>query len=103
MGVKAKADPVFFISLVGVDQHGRVDDHEHIFDIYTKSYDFLGHDVKVISAQDLRNFYEANYEGDDREGARIPNCYSLADFFVHQHPNGHYFFDECPFVRSERK
>ena len=50
MGSKPKADPVFFISLVGVkERSGIVDDHEHIFDIYTKEYDFDDSDVEVKS------------------------------------------------------
>ena len=73
MGAKLKADSVFFISLVGLDEDGLgfVDEYEHIFDIYTKNYDFLGSDVKVISAQDLWEFYEKNNrrldEGKSRE------------------------------------
>ena len=33
-------NPVFFISLVGVDENGFVDEHERIFDLYTELYDF---------------------------------------------------------------
>ena len=40
-GIKPKADPVFFISLVGTDREGTVDDHEHIFDIYTSIHTFM--------------------------------------------------------------
>ena len=51
--LKQNPAPVFFISLVGVDREGFVDVHEHIFDIYTKLYDFHGSNVNVKSAQDL--------------------------------------------------
>ena len=50
VGLKFKADAVFFISLVGVNQLGIADPDEYIFDIYTKAYDFNGSDVKVVCA-----------------------------------------------------
>lgn len=100
MGSKPKADPVFFISLVGVDERGFVDKHEHIFDIYTKAFDFLGHDAEVKSAQDLWDFYEANHNGADKEEIDI---YTTAEYFVEQHSNGHYVFDECPFRPNKGK
>ena len=93
MGSMPKAD-VYFISLVGVNEEGFVDEHEHIFDIYTKSYDFLGHDVKVKSAQDLWDFYEANHTGADRKKIDV---YTAAEYFVEKHSNGHFVVDECPF------
>ena len=58
--LKAKADPVFFISMVGVDDEGKVDEYEYLFDIFTKLYDFDRSNVQVISAQDLWNFYLEN-------------------------------------------
>ena len=70
-----------------------MDEDEHIFDIYTKAYDFLGHDVKVKSAQDLWDFYEANHKGSVR---RKIDIYTIAEYFVEQHSNGHYVVDECP-------
>ena len=104
-GLKSKADPVFFISLVGIcdkydktgmlKKEGIVDEDEHIFDIYTKTYDFLGSDVQVISAQDLWAFYESKHYGADRKQADI---FILVEFFVQSHPNGHYVLDECPFL-----
>ena len=48
--------------MVGADEEGYVDEHEHIFDLYTKLYDFQGTNVKVISAQDLRDFYESKHK-----------------------------------------
>ena len=92
--LKPNPDPVFFVSLVGVDERGIIDENEHIFDIYTRLYDFLGCDVKVISAQDLWDFYESKHKGADRQTVDI---YKAAEFFVKQHPNGHYVVDECPF------
>ena len=96
-GMKLKADPVFFISLTGLDKgrRGLVDEYEHIFDIFTKEYDFLGSDVKVISAQDLWDFYEKCHDGADE---KMINIYRLAEFFVEKHCNGHFVFDECPFI-----
>ena len=95
MGVKDKADPVFFISMVGVNRGGYVDDYQHIFDVYTKMYDFLGTSVQVKSAQDLWAFYEERTPGADKEKIRI---YELVEFFVRHHSNGHFLLDECPFV-----
>ena len=95
IGSKPKADSVFFVSLVGVDEKGNVDKHEHIFDIYTKGYDFLGHDVKVLSAQDLWKFYKKRHMFASRKKV---NIYRVAEFFVKKHRNGHYVFDECPFL-----
>ena len=92
--LKSNPDPVFFMSLVGVNGKGIIDEDEHIFDIYTKLYHFLGCDVKVKSAQDLWDFYESKHKGADRKEVDI---YRAAEFFVEQHPNGHYVVDECPF------
>jgi len=91
-------DPVFFMSFVGVDSKGFVKEHEHIFDIYTKLYDFVGCDVKVISAQDLWDFYESKHPGADKKKTDV---YTMAEFFVDQHSNGHFIVDECPFKRGE--
>ena len=91
-------DPVFFMSFVGVDEYGFVKEHEHIFDIYTKEYDFLGCDVQVISAQDLWSFYKSKYPRADREKMDV---YTMAEFFVDQHSNGHFVVDECPFKATE--
>ena len=92
--MKLNPDPVFFMSFVGVDERGFVKEHEHIFDIYTKEYDFLGCDVKVISAQDLWDFYKSKHPAADRSEIDV---YTMAEFFVDQHSNGHFVVDECPF------
>lgn len=89
--------PVFFISLVGVDEFGRVEEHEYIFDIFTKEYDFQNIDVKVLSAQDLWKFYQSKNEGADREHTDI---YMLVEYFVRFHPNSHFVLDECPFIKK---
>lgn len=85
-GSKLKADPVFFILLVGADALGIVEQDEYIFDIYTKLYDFHESHVIVISAQDLWAFYESNNKRAKREDVDI---YFLAEFFIRHHPNGH--------------
>ena len=85
------------MSLVGVNELGFVDEHEHIFDIYTKEYDFLGCDVKMMSTQDLWKFYESKHSGTDR--AKI-DVYIMAEYFVEEHSNGHFVVDECPFIRK---
>ena len=92
--LKLNPDPVFFMSLVGVDARGFVEEHEHVFDIYTKEYDFLGCDVKVIGAQDLWHFYKSKHSGAEREEIDV---YTMAEFFVEKHSNGHFVVDECPF------
>ena len=99
-------EPVFFISLVGVDRKGFVEEHEHIFDIYTKEYDFIGSNVKAVSAQDLRNFYTKHHKiatfCNFLRGREV-NVYTMAEFFVDQHPNGHFVVDECPFLEASGK
>ena len=95
--LKLNPDPVFFMSFVGVDSKGFVEEHEHIFDIYTKEYDFLGCDVKVISAQDLWDFYKSKHPGADKKKIDV---YTMAEFFVDKHSNGHFVVDECPFERK---
>ena len=83
-----------------MSEYGNVEEHEHIFDIYTKLYDYiLGSDVKVISAQDLWKFYESKHKGTDRSKIDV---YKVAEFFVDQHPNGHYVIDECPFKTNSK-
>ena len=95
--LKQNPDPVFFISLVGVDNEGNVDEYEHIFDVYTKNYDFLGSNVKVLSAQDLRDFYKSRHQG------KVADVYQMAEFFVEEHSNGHFIVDECPFTKRPSK
>ena len=104
--LKQNPDPVFFISLVGVDKKGNVDQdehiynvgkYEHIFDIYTKWYDFVGSNVKVLSAQDLRDFYKSKHQG------KVADVYQMAEFFVDEHSNGHFILDECPFKYGKGK
>ena len=100
MGLKLKADPVFFLSLVGVDKYGIVDDYEHIFDIYTRFYDFDSSDVHFQSVQDLFNFYESKNQGSDKGSVDI---YTLVEYFVKHHPNGHFVLDEVPFLLKKRE
>ena len=85
--------------MVGVDVNGVVDDHEHIFDIYTRTYDFMGHEVHVINAQDLWKFYKSKhwYKWNNRKKI---NIYKLVQYFIRHHPNGHFVLDECPFIRN---
>ena len=97
--LKLNPDPVFFMSLVGVNPAGFVEEHEHIFDIYTKEYDFLGCDVQVISAQDLWNFYRSKHSLSEADRKKI-DVYTMAEFFVDRHSNGHFVVDECPFQEN---
>ena len=55
----SKPRPVYFISLVGVNRRGNVEDDEYIYDMYTKLYDFSGLNVEVLSAQDLLVSYQS--------------------------------------------
>ena len=96
VGSKTKANPVFFISLVGANSlKGFVDKDEYIFDIFTKEYDFQGSNVKVVSAQDLCTFYESKNEGADHLEVDI---YFLVEYFIQHHLDGHFVLDECPFL-----
>ena len=99
-GSKSIADPVFFISMVGVHKKGFPEKYEYIFDIYTKNYDFLGSKVQVISAQDLWTFYESKNKGADR---RHFDIYFLIEYFVKHHPNGNFILDEFPIMTSACK
>ena len=97
-GLKTKADPVFFISMVGVDENGMVDENQRIFDVYTKLYDFVGVDVQVLSAQDLLKFYASRNKKFERNKIDI---YTLVEYFILMHPNGHYVLDECPILNRK--
>ena len=97
-GLKLKADPVFFISLVGVTKRGIVAENEYIFNIYTKLYDFYGSHVIAVSAQDLLAFYDSKNKGAKREDVDI---YFLVEFFIQHHSNGHFILDECCFLQPE--
>ena len=99
MGLKPKAVPVFFISLVGADFRGDVQKEEGIYDIYTKEYDFKDSAVMVKSAQDLWDDYAQN-NGSDRKSIDI---YALVEHFVQQHPDAHFILDECPFLLGRGK
>ena len=94
MGLKSKADPVYFISMFS-DRGGQIDDYERIFDIYTRAYDFLGTDVKVITPQDLWTFYKSKNKEATKGSVKI---YELVLFFIQHHATGHYIIDECPIL-----
>ena len=102
-----KPRPVYFISLVGVAKHGKVDDDEHIFDLYTKLYDFDGADVEVLSAQDLLSFYQRQniLQRMRRRYRNVTNTdiYSLVKLFIQSNPDGHFILDECPFLANGSK
>ena len=97
-GLKSNADTSVFISMVGVDKYGIVDEHEHLFDIFTKLYDFYGSSVHVLSAQDLWSFYQSKKKGANREDVDI---YTLVEFFIQHHANGNFVLDECPFLLTK--
>ena len=87
-----------------MDRKGFVEEHEHIFDIYTKEYDFFGSNVKVISAQDLRDFYKKHHKIQTFSNSfprKKVDIYTMTKFFVEQHSNGHFVVDECPFTENE--
>ena len=98
MGLKSKAGPVFFLSLVGVNKRGFVDEYEYIFDLFTKIYDFQGSNVQVISAHDLWAFYESKNKGANRVDVDV---FILVEYFVQNHANGHFIIDECPLLPRE--
>ena len=111
-GDKIKADPVFYISLVGVDHWGKVEEDEHIFDILTKDYDFIDTDVKVLSAQDLLKFYNSTsgrvnkfkqWLGIENRGYKSRKIYNLVQFFIENNPDGHFIIDECPVLARQGK
>lgn len=91
--------------MVGV--HGL--NHEHIFDIFTKLYDFSGTNIQVISAQDLWKFYKKkqlkifNPRTWKKADKKKVNIYQLVEFFILHHPSAHYILDECPLLTSSGK
>ena len=95
--MKPNAGHVYFISMVGVDSYGSVEEFEYIFDIYTKEYDFRGYDVTVISAQDLWEFYASKNK---RSRIKDVKIYFLVEYFVRHHPDGHFIVDECPLLKE---
>ena len=97
VGSKERANPVYFISLVGVNEFGIVEKDEYIFDIYTKTYEFHGSNVKVVSAPDLWVFYQSQNKGADRLKVDI---YCLVEYFAQHRLNGHFVLDECPFLMA---
>lgn len=99
-GDKIIADPVFYISLVGVDHRGFVEEDEYIFDIYTKLYDFVGTDVKVKSAQDMWEYYDQHHKKRRYQRNKI-DIYTLIKFFIKNNPNGHFIIDECPMIGED--
>ena len=115
MGLKSKAVPVFFLSLVGVDEVGKVDDPESIFDIYSKTFEFLTSDVTFMSAQDLKAYYDfQNNVSDSYNVSKCLQCeqevytrsrkqgiYTLVEYFVKNHPDAHYVLDEVPFLTGK--
>ena len=117
--------------MAGVHEDGSIDEHEYIFDIYTKEYDFQSYDVKAKSMQDIKSYvianwnkYKARYRGEidklekewierNRRGERLEemygfirkkiDVYSSLKFFVSHHSNGHYVFDECPITQKSSR
>ena len=88
--------------LVGVEEYGKgiLDDDEHIYDIYTREYDFNDSDVEFKSSQDLWDWYESQKSGSDKEDVDI---YQLVEEFVKHHPHANFILDECPFLRGKCK
>ena len=122
---------VYFISLVGVGRDGNVDVVEYIYDVYTKLYDFLSTDVKILSAQDLWNIYQKQHtkqrEIEEPKGivkriVKAMSCrrehgslindgticskdvdiYQLVESFIKNNSDGHFIIDECPFIKQGR-
>ena len=110
--------PVYFISLVGVDKLGEISRFEHIYDVYTKLYDFVSTDVIVLSAQDLWRIYQERKQHEQPTGilkriVKSMSCgtkhnetfyleddeiYSVVESFIKNNANGHFIIDECPFI-----
>ena len=115
LGFKPKATPVFFISLVGANKKGDVEEDEYLFDIYTKEYDFLGTNVQVKSAQYIRDYMKNQEEQASSvftKSMRKFRCigmkeqgdiYSLIERFIKLNPDAHYVLDEVPFLGNDSK
>ena len=92
-----------------MDKTGIVEEDEHIFDILTKDYDFIDNDAKVLSAQDLLEFYNSHpgrlrkfkqWLGIEKRQDTSINIYTLVKFFMKNNPDGHFIIDECPILCS---
>ena len=85
--------------MVGTNGRGIVDEYEHIFDIYTKLYDFKSSDVHIKSAQDILEYYQANNKGNDIKNIDV---YTLVEYFVQKHPDAHFVLDEVPLLKPDK-
>ena len=77
-----------------MDEYGKVEKDEHIFDILTKLYDFNDTDVEVLSAQDLLKFYQGWQKITPND-----DIYTFVEFFMKNHSEGHFIIDECPILK----
>ena len=90
--------PFSFLVLVVVSKYGKMEDYEHIFDIYSKQCDFKSSNEIIKSVQCLWEFSDCQNDSDEEEKIDI---YTLVDYFLLNHRNGHCILDEVPFLRSE--
>ena len=80
---------------------GNILNDEHIFDLYTKWYDFWGSTVEVKSAQDLYTYCSELTKNEKRLTKQKWDIYSLVEKFMEHHPHAHYVLDEVPFLRPK--
>ena len=79
-------------------QISNLDANTSFFDWYTKEYAFVGTNVEVLSAQDLRKFYDQHHQPSMWQKFKRIDIYTLVEFFVERNSNGHFIIDECPIL-----
>ena len=58
------------------------------------------HGVNFLSAQDLKCFHDAN--ANDGSSKQL-NIYELVQYFMKHYPDGYYFLDEVPLLKTGMK
>ena len=90
---------MYFISLVSCDVFGKPNKTRGIFDILTAWFEFhwTKTDVQFLDAQYLKKYYTEH----PRKGqVKDPNVYQVSEYFMADHPDSHFIFDEVPILDS---
>ena len=105
-GVKESTDdrPVYFLSLVGTDAGDRYGkgiprSANYFYDIRS-NMELRQHGITFMSAQDLQTFHHEHSGILNVDKNKQLNIYQLVHFFMQHHPDGYYFLDEVPLIKS---
>ena len=92
----------FFLSLVASTPEGIPTKEHYLYDVATEM-ELQGFQVKFLSSQDLKEFYD-NHKEESSEAISVdeePDIYQLVLFFIEKNPGGSFFMDEVPFIASD--